>query len=142
MKVDMPLNKKTKPINWNDVISLYIYIYIFDYPANTFGADTNDNKVISFITWCRIWVIWFTYNLQSFYNQIHVTHCTFFSWISSFRIDCFSDMSTRLGLYYAEKLGNCIHCMFIFRFFVKLFLKSLLYRFIWHQVFLSVVLPT
>ena len=33
-------------------------------------------------------------------------------------------MSNCLGLFYAERLGNCVHCAFIF-IFVKLFLIKL-----------------
>ena len=35
----------------------------------------------------------------------------------------FNGMLFRLGLFYAEKLGNCIHCTFIFTLFMPLFLK-------------------
>ena len=38
-------------------------------------------------------------------------------------IDC-NDMSTSLRLFYAWRLGNCIHYMFIFAFLVQSFLKS------------------
>ena len=37
---------------------------------------------------------------------------------------CFNDMSNHQGLLYAERLGNCIHCKFIFIFFILLFLES------------------
>ena len=36
-----------------------------------------------------------------------------FNWLINFNV-----MSTRLGLFYAQKLGNCVHCTFIFTFFV------------------------
>ena len=36
----------------------------------------------------------------------------------------FNGMSTSLELFYVKRLGNCVHCTFIFAFFVELFLKS------------------
>ena len=33
-------------------------------------------------------------------------------------------MSTYVELFYAERLKNCIHCMFIFTFFYSCFLNS------------------
>ena len=30
----------------------------------------------------------------------------------------FNGMSTCLQLFYAQKLGNCVHCMYIFTFFM------------------------
>ena len=59
-------------------------------------------------------------------------------------------MSTRLGLFYADKLGNCVHCTFIFAFFVLFHKGSFahsyvisniintnnLHRVVWFQLFL------
>ena len=49
----------------------------------------------------------------------------------------FNDMSTCLGLFYAEKLENCVHCTFIITFFVQLFLKRFCFwysRRSWHPL--------
>ena len=48
----------------------------------------------------------------------------------------FNGMSTRLELFYTERLGNCVHGTFMFSFFVLLFLGSVC-AVIWYQVFLS-----
>ena len=42
-------------------------------------------------------------------------------------------MSTRLGLFYTSRLGNCVHCTFIFKFLCRVFFFfcTLIKRFIW-----------
>ena len=37
----------------------------------------------------------------------------------------FNSMSTYPEYFYVKRLGNCIHCMFIFRFFEQLFIKCI-----------------
>ena len=36
----------------------------------------------------------------------------------------FNSISTRLKLFYADWLRNCVHCIFTFTFFAQLFLKN------------------
>ena len=39
----------------------------------------------------------------------------------------FNGMTITLGLFYAKRLGNRVHCMFIFTFFVHLFLSGFVF---------------
>ena len=48
-----------------------------------------------------------------------------------------SYISTCQGLFYAERLGNHVHHMFLVTFFVQLFLRGCLHTVISYQVFLS-----
>ena len=50
----------------------------------------------------------------------------------------FNFKSTYLGLFYAERLGNCAHCTFIFTFFVQIFPKRFIYLVIYlHTILLN-----
>ena len=76
------------------VIYIYIYIYIYN-----------------------IWKI--IIHLRLFF--LHWNRAT-----TELNKDCliFDDMSTHLGLFYAKRLGNHVHCIFIITFSVYFFLKN------------------
>ena len=78
-----------------------------------------------------------------FYFQVswhgkQISNVSLFRYVSAvdWLVD-FNGMSTHVGVFHAERLGNCIHSMSIFIFFVQLFLKRFWYTAIWYQVFLS-----
>ena len=55
----------------------------------------------------------------------NVVHDTFLDWL----ID-FNRMSTRLSLFYAERLKNRAPCIFLFNFFISSFFFRLLFHWI------------
>ena len=113
------------------ILRLYSWIEIYD-SEMIINTESRIRELSSSFCWVRLYSF-LTIDIRKSINPVPTSvMCRIVKLVR--QID-FDSMSTCLGLFYAKKLGNCIHCTFLFTFLRRCFLSVILFiYFLLHTV--------